>query len=68
MELLHRHPLEVNLPPWAFAQLHAYRELQENNICTACSRELLTETIIRTCECCGKRYEDPRTKHALENL
>ncbi len=65
MDLLHRHPLEVSLPPWAFAQLQAYRELQHQDVCKACSRDMLREHVVRTCELCGKRYEDQQTKSAL---
>ncbi len=68
MDLLHRHPLEVQLPPWAFAQLHAYRELQEQDVCRSCTQEALMTTLMRTCEVCGRRFEDERTKHALETL
>ena len=68
MELLHRHPLEVNLPPWAFAQLQAYRELHEQDLCNGCRKEALQGALRRTCEQCGKPYNDSQIQAALEHI
>lgn len=67
MDLLHRHPLEVNLPPWAFAQLQAYRELQDPNLCKGCRKDAQRGALSRTCEQCGQTYDDEQVRLALEH-
>jgi len=56
------------LPPWAWAELAALQEMEHTDLCKSCRREILMATLERHCERCGKTFEDPETKAALERL
>jgi len=64
--LLHRHPAEVNLPPRAFAELAALRELRNEKMCPRCLREERERLLHRTCPRCNKEFEDAEIQQLLE--
>jgi hypothetical protein len=66
--LLHRHPAELCLPPRVYDELMALRELENPCLCKSCRRRILETMLNKQCDSCGKTFEDPETKQALENL
>lgn len=68
VELLHRHPLEVNLPPHAILELVALREMRSPDVCDSCRREYMIDGLMRTCRNCGSHYEDQQTAQILKTM
>lgn len=66
LEYLNRHPLEVDLPPGAWADLAWFDRLKNEDICPTCETFLLREQLEKECGRCGAGFEDPEIKRALE--
>ncbi len=68
MELLHRHPAEVCLSPYAYTELMAMQEMREAPVCDTCLAKHLQAKLKATCTVCGHSFEDRVVRNQLENL